>query len=991
MRLLFSTGSAAAYMQPPQLGDDQINCGPDWQDVQAPDGRWLSLGTPVGEYDLADVVAKLPPDQKPDVVVCLVDASWRNVPHNLSGFSCPRVLLVADTHHLSSPLVGMLRYTAGERFDRIVLLYDRHHAALFHAAGFRNLHWFPGLTFPHGDQAVRAARRTGARKSAVAFVGQAANLHPWRRRMLDALVAANLPIQQKPLSQAEALRCYGAALLGFNASLNGDLNLRVFEILSSGAALLTDRLAPASGLTQILGDGREMLSYGSAGELVERAKHALDHPSESAKIGSAGARWFYEHLGESRRRTAFQTLAIDGTPVPEFDFSAAEKTRVFFGGNTNQLVQSLLVYEGVQDLHRDLEKVRITLADPASPDVAAIFTTLPRIELFRGTGTPAEMAVLGRDQALAGPKVNAPLIWCWDAQKFDFDGLADAFNPAGFSLMSRDVAVLRIEEKGQARPATSTADQLAEARRLVEQGAYPAAFTLAQRVLESDNQSVDAWVLLGELLLATNACNAAEGILRQALQRWPGDARMQVLLADACRRQGKMQEAEGLISSVLERERATPGAWLVLAGMRLAEGKSDEADTALKQGARLNPATPAEARALGDLLKRRGKLFEALRWHHRAVGGDGEISLSATSERRRVVFVVQHGPLWPSTASVYQAFAEDSKWQTTVVALPYRHPYYTRAEEQNAIFEFLRNAGIPYVSWDQFPLSAGCADVIFLQNPYDVTRPEGCRTMELMRLVPRVAYIPYGLEIGGGEENASMQANLATQQLAWAVFARSKRHRAAFEQHCATGAAHVHVTGHPKMDALRQLPTVRDAKIDCFVANRKMVFWNPQFDVRPDGSAFGKGYSTFLRWQHYLPDELARRPGLAFVIRPHPLFFATLEQRHILTTEQIQEFLNRCAATGAFIDRSPSYLPVFAASAAMISDPSSFLLEYAGTGRPVLYLHNPGGPGLNSDGEFVTNYCYSAQSEDEIRRFLDLVEAGQDPRGPERRAATGAD
>jgi tetratricopeptide (TPR) repeat protein len=448
-----------------------------------------------------------------------------------------------------------------------------------------------------------------------------------------------------------------------------------------------------------------------------------------------------------------------------------------------------------------------------------------------------------------------------------------------------------------------------------------------------------------------------------------------------------MREADTLISSVLERERENLGAWLVRAEVHLAQGKFDEADAALKQGARLNPATPAQTRALGDLFKRRGKLFEALRWHHRAVGGDGEISLPATSERRRVVFVVQHGPLWPSTASVYQAFVDDSKWQTTVVALPYRHPYYTRAEEQNAIFEFLQNAGIPYVSWDQFSLIAGCADVIFLQNPYDVTRPEGWRTVELMRLVPRVAYIPYGLEIGGGEENASMQANLATQQLAWAVFARSKRHRAAFEQHCATGAAHVHVTGHPKMDALRQLATVRDIEIDRFVASRKMVFWNPQFDVRPDGSAFGKGYSTFLRWQHYLPDEFARRPGLAFVIRPHPLFFATLEQRNILTTEQIREFLNRCAAAGMFIDRSPSYLPAFAASAAMISDASSFLLEYAGTGRPVLYLHNPGGPGLNSDGEFVTNYCYSAQSEDEIRRFLDLIEAGQDPRGPERRAA----
>jgi tetratricopeptide (TPR) repeat protein len=475
--------------------------------------------------------------------------------------------------------------------------------------------------------------------------------------------------------------------------------------------------------------------------------------------------------------------------------------------------------------------------------------------------------------------------------------------------------------------------------------------------------------------------------LRQALQRWPGDLRLQVFLADACCTLGEMAEAETLVASLLERERATSGAWLVLARVRLAQGKLSEADAALAEAAGLNPTAPTEARTLGDLLKRRGRLFEALHWHHRAVGGDGNVSLPATNQRRRVVFVVQHGPAWPSTASVWQAFAADSQWETTVVALPYRHPYYPRAEDQNAIFGFLHDAGVPYVSWDQFPMVAGCADLIFLQNPYDVTRPPGWRTTELMRLVPRIAYIPYALEIGGGQEYASMQANLATQQLAWAVFARSNRHRIAFEKDCVTGAAHVHVTGHPKMDALSQLPTLHDAEIERFVADRKMVFWNPQFDVRPDGSVFGKGFSTFLRWQQYLPDEFARRRGLALVIRPHPLFFATLEQRKILTPEQTREFLARCSAAGALIDQRPSYLPVFAASTAMISDASSFLFEYAGTGRPLLYLRNPAGPGLNSDGEFVTKYCYTAQTEEEIRQFLDLVEAGQDPSAATRRAA----
>lgn len=89
MRILFCTGSPARYMAPPRLGDEQINCGPDWSD-RAIGGHVLSLGTPAGDYDVAALVARLPANQQPDAVVCLVDASWRSTPRNLRALRCPR-------------------------------------------------------------------------------------------------------------------------------------------------------------------------------------------------------------------------------------------------------------------------------------------------------------------------------------------------------------------------------------------------------------------------------------------------------------------------------------------------------------------------------------------------------------------------------------------------------------------------------------------------------------------------------------------------------------------------------------------------------------------------------------------------------------------------------------------------------------------------------------------------------------------------------------
>ena len=271
------------------------------------------------------------------MVVCLVDASWRNVPRNLAALRCPRVLLVADTHHLRSPLIGMIRYLAAEPFERVVFLYDRHHAPFFHSAGFRNLHWFPGLTFPHGDAAVQAARSV-VREPQVAFVGQTGPLHPRRTRLLGALTQRGIRVSAKPLGQREALGHYGSSLLGFNASLNGDLNLRIFEILASGAALLTDGLAPASGLDRIFPDGRALTVYRDEAELAAMAVDWLRHPAEAVALGAAGARWFDRHLSETRRRAAFRTLVFDGVSAPEFEFTAEETTRVFFGGDTDRLL-----------------------------------------------------------------------------------------------------------------------------------------------------------------------------------------------------------------------------------------------------------------------------------------------------------------------------------------------------------------------------------------------------------------------------------------------------------------------------------------------------------------------------------------------------------------------------------------------------------------------------------------------------------------------------
>jgi tetratricopeptide (TPR) repeat protein len=635
IRVLFVTGSPPAYMAPPRLGREQINCGPHWPNAKDEAGRFVSLATPPGEYDLTAITAQLPPEQQPDLVVCLVDSSWNSLPRRLSAFKCPRILLVADTHHLRSPLMGFVRYLAYESFDRIVLLYDRHHAEILFAAGFRNLFWFPGLTFPHDDATVRAARLPGAaRVPRIAFVGQAGKHHPRRERLITALTQGGVTLDHPRLGQREALPHYGQSTVGFNASLNGDLNLRVFEILAAGAALLTDRLAPESGLTQLLGDQQEMVTYDSPEDLVARATYALAHPSKLRRIAEAGARWFDRHIGERQRTAAFQALAFDGTPAPPFDFSPAEKTRVFFGGNTDRLLQTIIVYENLQELHRIKEVVQVDVDPAVAPEIARLFRTLPRVVVNPpGCGLKPDVSVHAGD-SLHG--AAGRWVWFPDVTRDRIAGLRGQLAGQGWSLASEDVALFIPSPLG---PEACAAEAL-------ERGQNQRALELAQQELRSDPANPKALAVIARLAAACGNRALSAKMIRLLLDIDPANPLVQSVL-------------EGLRQKALQQ--VNPARARPLAEAQLARGHFREAVAEFTALSRVQPDEPAHWTHLGRALVGARRLPEAAVAFRRAaelVPADaglrlcaGEAALAAEQwEVARIAFAAAHALGAPQAA-----------------------------------------------------------------------------------------------------------------------------------------------------------------------------------------------------------------------------------------------------------------------------------------------------------------------------------------------------
>jgi hypothetical protein len=291
-------------MPPAELSPRQIVAGPNMPDVVSDRGHVVSIRTD-HEFDVAELIAGLPEDQQPDLVVVLFDAFRFAVARNLEAVTCRRLLYLADTHHGFEPLSSAFAYIEREPFDRYALAHDPHH-----------LHWFVerGIA-PFSVQLNVSARDvieptfSPGRAPGIVFVGQASLVHTWRKNLLARLEADGLPVHRPVVPAHEAATLYDTHQLCLNTS-NGDWTMRFFEVLSAGGCLLTDRISSATGCAEYFHDGRDVIYFDDADDLIDKARFHLARPELCLRIARNGHAVYRKHFAEHHRTQRFLEFAF---------------------------------------------------------------------------------------------------------------------------------------------------------------------------------------------------------------------------------------------------------------------------------------------------------------------------------------------------------------------------------------------------------------------------------------------------------------------------------------------------------------------------------------------------------------------------------------------------------------------------------------------------------------------------------------------------------
>lgn len=346
--LLYAVHAPLDYMRPPIYSKTQTFCGPGCTDKIDGDGKMVSLKTPVGRYDIAEVVAKLPSSQQPGVFIAHIDATMRNLPYNIEGLEATTLMILGDTHHLQKPLQNVSNYVAHSDFDYYVADCKKHHLHFFYELlPDKKFLFFPGIR-----TRFEATSFMAEKKQLVSFVGQSSQFHPYRVSLLNELQRHNLPFEMQSASQEEASKIYASSLISLNISLNSELNMRFFEVIAAGGFLLTDRLTPFTGYDLLFKEGRDFVFFEDKNDLVEKVKHYLRNPEEALQIAANGFATYKKYCTITSRRKMFADLILDKEIHPILKQVQDERFRHGEVTPYDLLDERVHAYEFIQDLHK---------------------------------------------------------------------------------------------------------------------------------------------------------------------------------------------------------------------------------------------------------------------------------------------------------------------------------------------------------------------------------------------------------------------------------------------------------------------------------------------------------------------------------------------------------------------------------------------------------------------------------------------------------------
>lgn len=349
------------------------------------------------------------------------------------------------------------------------------------------------------------------------------------------------------------------------------------------------------------------------------------------------------------------------------------------------------------------------------------------------------------------------------------------------------------------------------------------------------------------------------------------------------------------------------------------------------------------------------------------------------NDKLRIVFLCQLGQVWGCVQSIYEAALEDDMVEPYIIALP---ETWEENADKNA-YNYMRECGYDVIDgYDRekkefFDLTALNPDYVFLPRPYDHYLPQQFQSETLARYT-KVCYVCYGYTSEGDYILKTCFSKYFVSNC-YMVFAEN----ASVEAYCKKqmplssrlGLHRVIKTPFPRFDLLKEFEGSRgcgwphqDERAE------KQIIWTPRWTLDEK-----LGGTNFFNFKDFFFEFADAHRECDFLFRPHPLAFDNFVKVGAMTQEEVLEYKKRCENTeNICLDTRKEYLDNFASADILVSDMSGVVVDFAVTGKPVIFCSYK--EIFNDANKKLMDAYYVVHNVQELKDTLEMLCRGEDPK-----------
>jgi len=217
----------------------------------------------------------LPAGWSPDLIVAISNFGVQLTP-DMRSLDCPRVYISIDTWQCPLDYMDALQF-------HMVFVAQRSFVQALRATGSRHVFWLPLACEPEAHHPTHTPP-----KFDISFAGSVASgIHDTRARLLEVLASRFNVHCVANVYGEDYCKALCAGALTFNHAAVKDVNMRVFEAMSMGVPLLTNRDADFNGLFDLFDADKHLIAYDSEADLLDKCDYYLKHPEAARVIAEA--------------------------------------------------------------------------------------------------------------------------------------------------------------------------------------------------------------------------------------------------------------------------------------------------------------------------------------------------------------------------------------------------------------------------------------------------------------------------------------------------------------------------------------------------------------------------------------------------------------------------------------------------------------------------------------------------------------------------------